>query len=203
MRKGNNIKVSLNTGNKRIRSAINKELIGKEKETKVKEKEDSLSDGLKIVNKHNKKVESIREKRIGKTQLEVRQEIIEDQYEKENKRIFFKRMILFFVIVFIVILAYLFFEYGPIFGISITDSNIENVKIDIITADSDIYKMYNEELLVYSNQQVTTYNKNGNITWTYKLDQVFTPNIYIFGKYMVISNNINGTFYLFENKKEI
>ena len=42
MRKGNNIKVSLNTGNKRIRSAINKELIGKEKETKVKEKEDSL-----------------------------------------------------------------------------------------------------------------------------------------------------------------
>ena len=203
MRKGNNIKVSLNTGNKRIRSAINKELIGKEKETKVKEKEDSLSDGLKIVNKHNKKVESIREKRIGKTQLEVRQEIIEDQYEKENKRIFFKRMILFFVVVFIVILAYLFFEYGPIFGISITDSNIENVKIDIITADSDIYKMYNEELLVYSNQQVTTYNKNGNITWTYKLDQAFTPNIYVFGKYMVISNNINGTFYLFENKKEI
>lgn len=200
MSKDNNLKVSINTGKKRIRSAINKELMGKENE---KINEDSLGDGLKIVNKHNKKIEDIREKRIGKTQLEVKQEIQEEQIEIINRKSFFKRIIIISIFILIAILAYLFFEYGPIFGISITDSNIDNIKIDMVTTDSDIYKMYNEELLVYSNGQVMTYNKNGKITWSYKLDQMFTPNIYVLGKYMVISNNINGTIYLFEGKKEI
>lgn len=198
MSKDKNVKVSINTGKKRIRSAINKELTGKEEI-----KDESLGDGLKIVNKHNKKIENAREKRIGKTKLEVEKEIQDEKIELISKKNFLKRIVLIITLIIIAILAYLFFEYGPIFGISIVDSNIENIKIDIVTTDSDIYKMYNEELLVYSSGQVSTYNKSGKVTWTYKLDQMFTPDIYIFENYMVISNNINGTIYLFEGKKEI
>ncbi|MDD3303443.1 MAG: DUF5711 family protein [Clostridia bacterium] len=213
MKKDKNIKVSINNSKKRIRSAINKEVIGDEspkhdailKKTTREDKkaQNSLTDGLYIVNKHNKKIEDIREKRIGKTKLEVQQEIVEEQIERRNKKMFFRRFILFFVLLIIVILVYLFFEYGPIFGISMASSNTNNKRIDIVSTDSDIYKMYNDELLIYSNQQIVTYDKYGNNTWSYKLDQAFTPNIYSCGKYMIVSNNINGTVYLFEEKKEI
>jgi len=65
------------------------------------------------------------------------------------------------------------------------------------------YKMYNQELLVYSNNVVSTYNNYLQKTWSYELSENFTPSIYINDNYMVIANNSNGTIYMFDSKREI
>lgn len=95
--------------------------------------------------------------------------------------------------------------YGPLFGISINrGSGIDDKnKIDIVSTDSDIYESYCSDLLIYNNQKITTYNSRGKKTWEYELSTKFTPNIYIQGKFMAVSNNSNGKIYLFEDKKEI
>lgn len=159
-----------------------------------------LSDGIEIVNKHKKKLKQDREKRIGKTKKEL-----EIELEKKNEEeITFKPVMISLVTIIIIILLYCYFQYAPIFGIGIKLNRAEAPKqIDIVSTESDYYDMYQEELLVYSNQTFTTYDKNGKKTWSYSLDQMFTPEIYIQGKYMVVTNNASGYIYMFENKKEI
>ena len=76
-------------------------------------------------------------------------------------------------------------------------------KIDFVSTDADIFDNYCSDLLIYSNQKITTYNKNGSKNWEYQLSTQFTPTIYIKDKYMVVANNKNGIIYFFENKKEI
>ena len=63
--------------------------------------------------------------------------------------------------------------------------------------------MYNEQLYVYSNNTITTYDKDGEVTWTYNFSDSFTPNILVEGKYMLVTNNSTGTLYLFESYNEI
>ncbi len=159
-----------------------------------------ISEGLNIVNKYKQKVKNAREKRIGKTLKEVEEEL---KNEKETSS--FKPVIFSIVVVFIIIFLYLFFEYGPIFGIKIkfNESDSNDTKIDIVSSENDIYDVYNNELLVCSNQTIVTYNQTGKKTWTYTLEQMFTPKVYIKEKYMIITNNISGNIYMFENKKEI
>lgn len=159
-----------------------------------------LSDGIEIVNKHKKKLKQDREKRIGKTKKEL-----EIELEKKNEEeITFKPVMISLVTIIIIILLYCYFQYAPIFGIGIKLNRAEAPKqIDIVSTESDYYDMYQEELLVYSNQTFTTYDKNGKKTWSYSLDQMFTPEIYIQDKYMVVTNNASGYIYMFENKKEI
>lgn len=162
-----------------------------------------ISEGINIVNKQKEKEKSAREKRVGKTLKEIEKEKLE-QIEKEFVN--FKPIILSFVSIILIIAIYVFFEYGPIFGISINkyrQNGEEEVKVDIVSTEEDFYAMYSEDLLVYSNQVLSTYNSNGKKTWTYTLDQMFTPNIYINGKYMIVSNNASGNIYMFESKKEI
>lgn len=172
----------------------------KGKRSRKKKTEDELADGIEIVNSYKKKAAQDREQRIGKTMIEVRQEAKE---QASNKRRGTRAFVITFFLVLLVVIAYLFIEYGPLFGFSLFTATTEENKIDLVTTDSDIYEMYNEELLVYSNQKLATYNKNSKKTWEYSLDQMFTPKIYIEGAYMVVANNTNGTIYLFENKREI
>lgn len=165
-----------------------------------KEDIEHMSEGINIVNKYKEKVNDEREKRIGKTLKEVEEEL---KSEKEISN--FKPVIFSIIIVSIIILLYVFLEYGPICGLKIklSDEDSNDTKIDIVSSESDIYAMYNNELLVYSNQSIVTYNNTGKKTWSYNLEQMFTPKIYIQGKYMIITNNISGNIYMFENKKEI
>jgi hypothetical protein len=163
-----------------------------------------LSDGIDILNKHNKKIKFSREQRVDEHQ----RKIIKEKFENDNKykkRLTLKSLMLTVILIFVIIVIYLFFEYGPVFGISLNkEKGIANEgKISITTTDEDIYDMYNNELMIYSNQTITTYNKNAKKTWEYKLAQTFTPKIYIKNQYMVISNNATGNIYLFENKNEI
>lgn len=178
----------------------------KEKETKIrrandKKYEESISKGIDILNNYKKNLYKKREERIGKTP-----KILTEENEEKNKFFNLIRiiMITILIIVFIVV-VYIFLEYGPIFGTSLNkDKGItEDWKIDIITTDQDSYQMYNEEFLMYSNGVLRTFNKYGKNTWEYKLDGTYTPQLYVCGRFLVVSNNSNGTIFLFENKKEI
>ena len=163
-----------------------------------------IDDSLNILKMHNQKEKADREKRIGKTLNEVRDEINKIKNEKIKAFIVAKRFIFMIILLVVLCTLVLLYEYGPIFGISLDkfDAGKEK-KIDIVTGENDIYINYNEELLVYSNQKVATYNKNAKKTWEYNLDSMFTPSIYTYEKYMVIVNNTSGNIYLFESKKEI
>ena len=163
-----------------------------------------IDDSLNILKMHNQKEKADREKRIGKTLNEVRYEINKIKNEKIKAFIVAKRFIFMIILLVVLCTLVLLYEYGPIFGISLDkfDTGKEK-KIDIVTGENDIYINYNEELLVYSNQKVATYNKNAKKTWEYNLDSMFTPSIYTYEKYMVIVNNTSGNIYLFESKKEI
>ncbi len=166
--------------------------------------DEKISKGIDILNQHKEKLNSNREERIGKTLNEVIDEY-QMQEEKSQKNSVLKKIIRALIILLIVLIVYLFFYYGPVFGFSIyKDTGIsEDKKIDFATTDQDIYKMYNQEFLIYSNAKLSTYNSNAKKTWEYTFSEQFTPQIYIEGKYMVVTNNSNGTIYLFENKQEI
>ncbi len=169
----------------------------------VTSNEDSLLDedaekGINIVNSHNEKLMEDRQERL-----------YENSSERINKnnnvRYKIRPLFITTLVVIIVLVIYILFEYGPIFGINISKNTgiSEENKIDIITTDNDIYKMYNQELLVYSNNVVSTYNNYLQKTWSYELSENFTPSIYINDNYMVIANNSNGTIYMFDSKREI
>ncbi|MEG2348089.1 MAG: DUF5711 family protein [Clostridia bacterium] len=193
MRKGNNY----------IKPIINKNKKQKTKKQVLKEinSEENLSKGINILNSYKEKIKEQREKSKGKALQNIKNE----KEKKEEIYIKTKPILITIIIVTIIFIIYLFFSIGPILGISINKSEKidNNKKIDIVSSQEDIYENYNNELLIYSNQYVSTYNNSCKKTWDYKLAENFTPKIYIFGKYMAISNNSSGTIYLFENKKEI
>lgn len=171
---------------------------GTKKEEEKIQSEIALSEGISILNRHK---QQLREKR-----MERLKSLNEEQVEGVEEKGYKKRTLLLTVLfLLLLIIVYLFFSYGPIFGISIHKINgLEDAnKVEIVTTDNDIYDTYHNELLVYSNQVLRTYNSDGKITWEYKITETFTPTIFIQGKYMAVVNNSNGTIYYFENKKEI
>lgn len=173
----------------------------KPKKQKKVSHSDNISDGIMIVNTHQSKLQHFRDKRKGKSlqQVEEEMEIAEEKYRRR------KPMVITLITLILIVGIYLFFTYGPIFGISLFKEQgvSSDRKIDVATREDDIYEMYNEQLLVYSNQKITTYDNNGHKSWEYTLEGTFTPKIYIQGKFMVVSNNATGKIYLFENKREI
>ncbi len=159
---------------------------------------EELSEGIKIVNNYKERKKKERDKRIKETS-KVRKNKEEKNYTK------IKPFITCIIFVLVIFITYIFFNYGPLFGISI-NRNIgidDKNKIDIVSTDSDIYNAYCSDLLIYSNQKIMTYNSRGKKNWEYELSSKFTPNIYIKEKFMIVSNNSNGKIYLFEDKKEI
>ena len=109
--------------------------------------------GIDIVTSHNEKLKEDREERIYENKGE----------KKENREIRYKirPLLVAFITVIIITIIYVLFEYGPIFGINISKNSgiSEESKINIITGDEDIYRMYNQELLVYSDGMISTYNQ--------------------------------------------
>lgn len=162
---------------------------------KSEKSENNLTKGIKIVDLHKEKL---------KKEREERQKMLSDE-KTENNYARFRKAILCLIISTIIVIVILFFYFGPLVGISL-NRNIgidEKKRIDIVSTDSDIYDEYCSDLLIYSNQKVTTYNSRGVKNWEYSLSNQFTPKIYINNEFMAIANNSNGNIYLFENKKEI
>ena len=219
MKKDNEIKISLNLDkvkknpNKDSGNITKKKDIFNEEELNdinngknFEENNDTnynLDDAIKLLNKHNEKLEEERKPRIGKTYSEAQKEIAHKKQVDLENAVTIKRIITTIIIICAIILIYLFFEYAPIIGIRLPTSNDKNININVVSSDNDIYKVYKDELLIYSNYKISTYNNKGKKNWEYSLDTSFNPNIYIYENYMAVSNNSNGIVYLFNNKKEI
>jgi len=171
----------------------------KEAETTL---EKDIEQGIDIVNRNREELNSERNQRINKFERNASGQLIERP--KIRYRISTKTIV--FIVCFILLITWLLNDYGPIFGIHINNSvstSLEENKIELVTKDSDIYGMYDEELFVYSNNTITTYNEKNEITWTHVFADSFSPSIYVEGKYMLVTNNSTGTIYLFENSKEV
>lgn len=160
--------------------------------------DEEITKGIDIVKSHNEKLTQERYERL----YENKEENLK---RKNNVRYKIKPVLVSTITIVIILVIYFLFEYGPILGINVNkDTGIsEDSKIDIITSESDIYATYDNELLVFSNNTISTYNSYLQNTWNYELTDGFTPNIYINDSYMVIANNSNGTIYMFDNKTEI
>ena len=96
-------------------------------------------------------------------------------------------------------------NFGPYFGVVIGDRNydLESNKIELVTKESDIYGMYDEDFYIFSNNSITVYNSNCEVIWSHMFTEGFTPSITTKGNYMLVTNDSTGTIYLFENRKEI
>lgn len=164
------------------------------------QKEEKIDDSIELLNKHNEKVKEERMPRIGKTYKEAKLENIQDDSRKELS---IKKLVISVLIILGIILGYLFFEYAPILGIRLPRYLDSEINIDVVSTENDIYTVYNDELLMYSNHVISTYNKKGKKTWEHQLEASFNPNIYVHEKYMAISNNSNGIIYLFQGKNEL
>ena len=164
-----------------------------------KKSEEGLTEGFNIVNHHKEKMNKEREERKEKN----RKKIEINNLDNDTKK--YKKISIVLIFSVIIILFLVFIHFAPIIGISLNRNvgiNDDN-KIDFVSTDADIFDNYCSDLLIYSNQKITTYNKNGSKNWEYQLSTQFTPTIYIKDKYMVVANNKNGIIYFFENKKEI
>ncbi len=168
----------------------------------LKKEEEKTNKNIEILNNSKAKSNILRNSRIGKTTKELKEELEQNTNQKEEKKFDLSKFILTLVLIISIILIYFFFKYASIFGINLNLDG-KSVTLDIVTNDDNIYDNYMDELLVYSNQQLFTYNKKGKLTWNYNLEQSFVPNIYVEDNYMIVSNNTSGYIYLFYQKKEI
>lgn len=163
--------------------------------------DEDISQGVEIVNRNREELDDQRNKRINKFERNASGQMI----ERPKIRYKVNVKIIASILILIVLVCYFIYSYGPIFGIHIksVSTNIDDNKIELVTKDSDIYGEYNDELFVYSNNTITTYNENCESTWTYQFSESFSPDIYVEGKYMLVTNSSTGMMYLFENKNEI
>ena len=163
--------------------------------------DDDLEQGVDIVNRNREELDNQRNKRIGKFERNANGQIIERTKVRYNVNT--KAIVT--IIIIIVIVCWSLYSFGPIFGIHMTSisENIEDNKIELVTKENDIYGEFNDELFVYSNNTISTYDENSNLTWSYTFSDSFSPNIYVEGRYMLVTNNSTGMMYLFEGRNEI
>lgn len=174
---------------RRINISVNKRILKNIKEGT----EDNLNKGISILNKYTEMKKEERTRRLSGNKDEV-----------SNKSKNIKPIIFAFILIILFFLTYILLEYAPILGFNVFDnSNNENAVIENFSEEENIYKQYNNELLVYSNQVLTTYNSNGKKTWEYKISENFNPDLYINSNYMVLANKSNGNVYVFSGKQEL
>ena len=164
--------------------------------------EDDIAKGVDIVNKNKEELERQRNSRINRFERNANGKMI----ERPKIRYKVSSSTILIIFAFIILIVWLLYNYGPIFGININNNAnvpIDSNRIELVTKDSDIYGMYDEQLYVYSNNTITLYNNKCEVTWTYNFSESFSPNIYVEGKYMLVTNNSTGRIYLFESQNEI
>ena len=164
--------------------------------------EDDIAKGVDIVNKNKEELERQRNNRINRFERNANGQMI----ERPKIRYKISSSTILIICAFIILIVWLLYNYGPIFGININNNAnvpIDSNRIELVTKDSDIYGMYDEQLYVYSNNTITLYNNKCEVTWTYNFSESFSPNIYVEGKYMLVTNNSTGRIYLFESQNEI
>ena len=138
--------------------------------------EDDIAKGVEIVNKNKEELKRQRNKRINRFERNANGKMI----ERPKIRYQISSSTILIIFAFIILIVWLLHNYGPIFGINInnnTSTSIEDNKIELVTKDSDIYGMYDNQLYVYSNNTITLYNEKSEVTWTYNFSESFSPKI--------------------------
>ncbi len=164
---------------------------------------EDIDQSIEIVNRNREELEDERNRRINK---KFERNASGEMIVRPKVRYSISANTITCICIVIILITWLILDFGPIFGIDITSNKNEDIsdnKIELVTKESDIYGMYDEELFVYSNNTITTYNSKCEVTWTHMFSENFVPSIYTEGNYMLVSNNSTGIIYLFENKKEI
>ncbi|MDF2865815.1 MAG: hypothetical protein K0R72_633 [Clostridia bacterium] len=153
--------------------------------------EDNINKGINILNDYKEKKKVERNSRIYHV----------DKEDSPRKNI--KPIILSFVVIILFFAIYTFLEYAPIWGFNIFNNTKPNTIIESLSEEANIYKNYNNELLIYSNRVLSTYDANGKKTWEYKINENANADIYINEFYMVLANKLSGNIYVFSGKSEL
>lgn len=163
--------------------------------------ERDISQSINIVNRNREELENQRKDRINKFERTAGGQLIERPKHRYNVN--FKVIVTICIIV--ITLVWILYDFGPYYGIHIKpiDTDINSSKIELVSKESDVYGEYNNELFVYSNNCITTYNENSKVTWSYTFSESFTPSIYVSGRYLLVTNDSTGMTYLFEGHNEI
>lgn len=125
--------------------------------------------------------------------------------KSKNINMFFnKKYITIVIIIFTSLIAiYMFLNYhklGIVFNKNISDEDVIN--IDMASSNNKIIE-YKDEILVYNNNLMITYNKFGKKTWEKRLESTFIPTIDTAGSFIQVINKDSGYIYLYGNKYEI
>lgn len=163
--------------------------------------ERDISQSINIVNRNREELENQRKDRINKFERTAGGQLIERPKHRYNVN--FKVIVTICIIV--ITLVWILYDFGPYYGIHIKpiDTDINSSKIELVSKESDVYGEYNNELFVYSNNCITTYNEGSKVTWSYTFSESFTPSIYVSGRYLLVTNDSTGMTYLFEGHNEI
>ncbi len=153
--------------------------------------EDNINKGINILNDYKEKKKVERNSRIYHV----------DKENSTKKNI--KPIILSFVVIILFFAIYTFLEYAPIWGFNIFNNTKPNTIIESLSEEANIYKNYNNELLIYSNRVLSTYDASGKKTWEYKINENANADIYINESYMVLANKLSGNIYVFSGKSEL
>ncbi len=163
--------------------------------------EKDISQSIDIVNRNREELDDERKNRINRFERSASGQLI----ERQEIRYKISPKVIISIIIAIILIIWGLIEYGPILGIHIkpVGHDINDSKIELVTKENDIYGEYNNHLFVFSNNTLTTYDNDCNVTWTYTFVESFTPKIYVKDKYMLVTNNSTGMMYLFEKENEI
>lgn len=163
---------------------------------------EDIEQSIDIVNRNREELDIERQNRInGKFERNANGQMIVRPKIRYNVK--GRTIIAIMVIVVAIVIAVA--NFGPYFGVVIGDRNydLESNKIELVTKESDIYGMYDEDFYIFSNNSITVYNSNCEVIWSHMFTEGFTPSITTKGNYMLVTNDSTGTIYLFENRKEI
>lgn len=179
----------------------NSSIFLKEENIEENSLERDISQSINIVNRNREELENQRKDRINKFERTAGGQLIERPKHRYNVN--FKVIVTICIIV--ITLVWILYDFGPYYGIHIKpiDTDINSSKIELVSKESDVYGEYNNELFVYSNNCITTYNEGSKVTWSYTFSESFTPSIYVSGRYLLVTNDSTGMTYLFEGHNEI
>lgn len=76
------------------------------------------------------------------------------------------------------------------------------VVIETLYTDN-VVKAYKDKVLVFEKGLLTAYDTSGNKSWSKKLEEIFTPQLNVAGKYIQIVNNDTGYIYVLDNQYEV
>ena len=126
-----------------------------------KKKKASLSEedlqGIDIVQRNREELEEERTKRINS---KFERNASGKMLELPKVRYKISPKVIAIIVGIIIVITWLLYDFGPIFGIHIKPVSMkaEDNKIELVTKENDIYGEYKNEIIIFSKNTITTYN---------------------------------------------